>query len=205
MIPQNAERAARLTQALKSLEGTAREVNVQSLLQISDLLPDLISSLDDCAAQIRRDTGEIERLNARVAALSVELTAQRAGRLPTLRPASVPAPASEPPAAAMSVAGAEPKLPAGVDLRKRKTLSENILIFSFDLSGTGPLAIEAYRTTGRTFLKTRADFMRSQTGWRSGSDQYGSFSLFYEDDLDDAATGLTAELSRYCFFCLKSL
>lgn len=100
-------------------------------------------------------------------------------------------------------------LPSGVALRKRRAVSDDILVLSFDLDGKAasqPVGIEAYRTNGKIFLKTRSDVMKNQTGWRSGSDQHGNFFLCYETDLaQDAPDTLAVRLSRYCFASLNAV
>lgn len=217
MISANAERAAHLSKSLNALGREAPQASAKSLLELADLVPDLIACLDECAVQIGRDKGEIDRLNTRVAALSFELQSLRSGRAPALRPPEIAAPAPTPQADAPAApsdappqpaAPTGPALPAGIALSKRKALSKDILVLSFVLEKDGasqPLSVEAYRTPGKTFLKTRSAFMKEQPAWRSGTDQYGDFFLCYATDLaEDAPDTLINSLSRYCFADLNA-
>lgn len=184
--------------ALKSVKWVGSKVDAESLLRVSSLLPDLITGLEECSAQFRRNDGGIKRLNARVAALSLELARQRAGRAPSLRQLNIGTGASP---LLAGYEGKRPQLPYGVRLKDRKTISDNTLALTFELEDTSALRFEAFRTDTQVFLKTRSDTVRSEPGWRSGTDRFGPFFLCYREDLGDGSDRI-AKLARYCFSCL---
>ncbi len=193
--PENAERAAQLTRALGAVENDTLQASIESLMQIARLVPELIAVLDDCAAQIRRDSGEIQRLNTRISVLSAELAAARGGRGPALRLAPM---LSNP-------VSSGPDLPAGVMLREIQALSGDTFLFSFEVEGIdAPVEVETSMVNGTPFLKTRSDFLESEPGWRSGSDRHGAFWQLFETDLEEGDSGFTTRLARYCFACLSA-